>query len=205
MQDDLTWGVTYLINKGIVDANRVGIMGASYGGYATLAGIAFTPDRYKAAVAICAPSNLVSTINSLPTYWASTIEAWHQYVGNPGLPLDRQRLEKQSPLFSVNSIKTPLYLVHGANDPRVKRAESDQIVIALRERGFPVEYMVAPDEGHGFQRPINILAMVAKVEEFLANRLGGRYQASVSEALQKRIAEITVNTRTLTLKTPESK
>jgi dipeptidyl aminopeptidase/acylaminoacyl peptidase len=193
MQDDLTWGVKYLVESGLVDSSRVGIMGLSYGGYASLAGIAFTPSLYKAAVAICAPSNLITLLNSLPKYWASTLSSWHNYLGNPAIEQDRRRLERQSPLFSVDKIKTPLFLAHGANDARVKRQESDQIVVALRERNFPVEYLVAPDEGHGFQRPINVLAMLVKVEQFLAFHLGGRVQNSVSNELQQRIQLITVD------------
>ena len=151
MQDDLTWGVKYLVAQGIVDPKRVGIMGGSYGGYATLAGVAFTPDLYAAAVAIVAPSNLITLLETIPPYWESGRMIFHTRMGDPTTPEGKKQLERQSPLNSADKIKTPLLVVQGANDPRVKKAESEQIVIALRDRGFPVEYIVAPDEGHGFR------------------------------------------------------
>lgn len=149
MQDDLTWGVNYLIAQGIADPKRIGIMGASYGGYATLAGVAFTPDVYAAAVSIVGSSSLITWLESIPPYWESIRILFHERMGDPTTPEGKAQLERQSPLNSTARIKTPLLIVHGANDVRVKKRESDQIVIALRERGFPVEYLVAPDEGHG--------------------------------------------------------
>lgn len=199
MQDDLTWGVKHLVAQGTVDPKRVGIMGGSYGGYATLAGVAFTPDLYAAGVAIVAPSNLLTLLDSIPPYWESIRTVFNVRMGDPKKDADKARLMKQSPLFSADKIKTPLLVVQGANDPRVKRAESDQIVIALRDRGFPVEYLVAPDEGHGFARPVNNMAMIATTEKFLARHLGGRVQEDVPADVAARLKEITVDPKTVTL------
>ena len=199
MQDDITWGVKYLIAQGIADPKRVGIMGGSYGGYATLAGVAFTPDVYGAAVAIVAPSNLITLLDSIPPYWESGRIIFYERMGNPKTPEGKAQLVRQSPLTSAAKIKTPLLVAQGANDPRVKKAESEQIVIALRDRGFPVEYILAPDEGHGFQRPINSMSLWAASEKFFAQHLGGRYQAELTPELAKRLAEITVDPKTVVL------
>ena len=199
MQDDLTWGVKYLVAQGTVDAKRVGIMGGSYGGYATLAGVAFTPDVYSGAVAIVAPSNLITLLDSIPPYWESARKVFNTRMGDPTTPEGKKQLERQSPLNSADKIKTPLLVVQGANDPRVKRAEADQIVIALRDRGFPVEYIVAPDEGHGFARPVNNMAMFAAAEAFLAKYLGGRYQEGATPEVTARLKEITVDPKTVVL------
>lgn len=197
MQDDLTWGVKHLVSQGIADPKRVGIMGGSYGGYATLAGVTFTPDLYAAGVSIVGPSNLITLLNSIPPYWESIRMLFHKRMGDPGTPEGRAQLDRQSPLNSANKIKTPLLVIQGANDPRVKKAESDQIVVALRERGFPVEYIVAPDEGHGFARPVNNMAMFAASEKFLAKYLGGRYQEDMTPEVAQRLKEITVDVKTV--------
>ncbi|MEP6922926.1 MAG: alpha/beta fold hydrolase [Pyrinomonadaceae bacterium] len=199
MQDDLTYGVKYLVANGTVDPKRVGIMGGSYGGYATLAGVAYTPDLYSAAVAIVAPSNLETLLETIPPYWEAIRVTFYERMGNPNTSEGKAQLKKQSPLFSADKIKTPLFVVQGANDPRVNKRESDQIVIALRDRGFPVEYMVAPDEGHGFARPVNNMAMLAKAEMFLAKYLGGRAQETMTPEVAKRLAEITVDPKTVQL------
>jgi dipeptidyl aminopeptidase/acylaminoacyl peptidase len=199
MQDDVTWGVKYLVAEGIADPKRVGIMGGSYGGYATLAGVAFTPDVYAAAVSIVGPSNLITLLNSIPPYWEQIRKMFHERMGDPGTPEGKAQLERQSPLNSAAKIKTPLMVVQGANDPRVNKAESDQIVIALRDRGFPVEYLVAPDEGHGFARPVNSMAMFAAAEMFLAKHLGGRYQEGGTAEVVARLKEITVDPKTVVL------
>ncbi|HYJ92500.1 MAG TPA: S9 family peptidase [Pyrinomonadaceae bacterium] len=204
MQDDLTWGVKYLIDQGIADPKRVGIMGGSYGGYATLAGVAFTPDVYSAAVAIVAPSNLKTLLESVPPYWEAIRAVFYKRMGDPNTPEGLAQMKRQSPLFSADKIKTPLMVVQGANDPRVNKREADQIVIALRDRNYPVEYLVAPDEGHGFARPVNNSAMIAASEKFLAKHLGGRYQDSMTPEVAKRLAEITVDPKTVTLATPVS-
>lgn len=197
MQDDITWGVRHLVSKGIVDAKRVGIMGGSYGGYATLAGVAFTPDVYAAAVAIVAPSNLITLLESIPPYWEAGRIIFHTRMGNPNTPEGKAQLQRQSPLNAADKIKTPLMVVQGANDPRVNKRESDQIVIALRDRGFPVEYICAPDEGHGFARPVNNMAMLAAAEKFLASHLKGRFQETATPDVTKRLGEITVDVKTV--------
>ena len=199
MQDDLTWGVKYLVAQGIADPKRVGIMGGSYGGYATLAGVTFTPDVYGAAVSIVGPSNLITLLESIPPYWEAGRKVFHERMGDPSTPQGRAQLERQSPLSSATKIRTPLMVIQGANDPRVNKRESDQIVVALRDRGFPVEYIVAPDEGHGFARPVNNLAAYAAAEKFLAAHLGGRYQQSMTPEVAERLKEITVDPKTVTL------
>jgi dipeptidyl aminopeptidase/acylaminoacyl peptidase len=202
MQDDLTWGVKYLIEQGVADPKRVGIMGGSYGGYATLAGVAFTPDTYAAGVAIVAPSNLKTLLESIPPYWEAVRTIFYKRMGNPNTPEGLAQMKRQSPLYSADRIKTPLMVVQGANDPRVNKREADQIVIALRDRNYPVEYLVAPDEGHGFARPVNNSAMIAASEKFLAKHLGGRFQESMTPEVAKRLGEITVDPMTVTLAKP---
>lgn len=200
MQDDITWGVKHLVDQGIADPKRIGIMGGSYGGYATLAGLAFTPDVYACGVSIVGPSNLITLLNSIPPYWESIRKVFHLRMGDPGTPEGLTQLEKQSPLNSATSIKAPLLVVQGANDPRVNKFESDQIVVALRDRGFAVEYIVAPDEGHGFARPVNNMAMLAAAEKFLSKHLGGRYQESMKPEVATRLGEITVDPASVELK-----
>lgn len=202
MQDDLTWGVKHLVDRGIADPKRVGILGGSYGGYATLAGVAFTPDLYAAAVAIVAPSNLITLLESIPPYWEAIRAIFHKRMGDPRTPEGKEQLLRQSPLTRADKIKTPLMVVHGANDPRVKRSEADQIVVALRDRGFPVEYIVAPDEGHGFARPVNNMATFAAAEKFLAKHLGGRFQEGMTEEVAERLREIVVDPRSVVLAKP---
>ncbi len=199
MQDDITWGVKHLVAQGIADPKRVGILGGSYGGYATLAGVAFTPDVYAAAVSIVGPSSLLTLLESIPPYWEAARKMFHARMGDPTTPEGKKQLERQSPLYSAQKIRTPLMIVQGANDPRVKKAESDQIVIALRDRKFPVEYLVAPDEGHGFARPVNNMAMFASIEKFLAKHLGGRHQEDMPPTVSTRLAEITVDPKTVTI------
>jgi dipeptidyl aminopeptidase/acylaminoacyl peptidase len=202
MQDDLTWGVTYLVSQGIADPKRVGIMGGSYGGYATLAGVAFTPDVYAAAVSIVGPSNLITLMESIPPYWEAARKLFAVRMGDASTPEGKQQLERQSPLNSASKIKTPLLVIQGANDPRVNKRESDQIVVALRDRGFPVEYIVAPDEGHGFARPVNNMAAYATAEKFLAKYLGGRYQESMTPEVAARLKEIAVDPKTVAVSKP---
>lgn len=204
MQDDLTWGVKYLVDQGIVDADKVGIMGGSYGGYATLAGLAFTPDVYACGVSIVGPSNLITLLASVPPYWEAMLATMYTRMGNPNTEEGKADLVRMSPLFSADKITSPLLVVQGANDPRVNKHESDQIVVALRERGFPVEYIVAPDEGHGFARPVNNMAMLAAAEKFLAKYLGGRYQETMKPDVTERLKEITVDPKTVTLQEEEN-
>ncbi|MGH9967635.1 MAG: alpha/beta fold hydrolase [Pyrinomonadaceae bacterium] len=199
MQDDITWGVKYLVDQGIADPKRVGIMGGSYGGYATLAGVTFTPDLYAAAVDYVGPSSLITLLENIPPYWEAGRQLFYQRMGDPTTPEGKAQLERQSPINHATKIKTPLLVVQGANDPRVTKREADQIVIALRDRGFPVEYINAPDEGHGFARPINNLAMITSAEKFLAKYLGGRYQEDAKPEVASRLKEITVDVKTVTL------
>jgi dipeptidyl aminopeptidase/acylaminoacyl peptidase len=199
MQDDITWGVKYLVDEGIADPQRIGILGGSYGGYATLAGVAFTPDLYRAAVDIVGPSNLMTLLASIPPYWEAGRKIMYARMADPETPAGQQWLEERSPLYSAAKIQTPLMVVQGANDPRVNRREAEQIVIALRDRGFPVEYLLAPDEGHGFARPVNNLAMFMAVEKFLALHLKGRYQEGGSPEVVKRLEEITVDPKTVVI------
>jgi dipeptidyl aminopeptidase/acylaminoacyl peptidase len=197
MQDDLTWGVKALVADGTVDPKRVGIAGGSYGGYATLAGVAFTPDLYAAAFAIVAPSNLITLLDAIPPYWEAGRKQMYTRMADPNTEEGKALLIAESPLTKAKSIVTPLVVVQGKNDPRVNIRESDQIVAAVRDNGKPVEYLVAPDEGHGFARPINNLAMVTKMEEFFAKYLGGRYQHDVTPEIADRLKVLVVDPKTV--------
>jgi dipeptidyl aminopeptidase/acylaminoacyl peptidase len=172
MQDDLSDGVQWLIDRGIADPKRVAIMGGSYGGYATLAGLVFTPDLYAAGVDIVGPSNLLTLFASIPPYWAPQIGFFKHRVGDPDT--EREFLDSISPVNFAERIRVPLLVGQGANDPRVKQAESEQIVDAMRKANLPVEYVVYEDEGHGFARPENRLHFYAVAEQFLAKHVGGR-------------------------------
>ena len=199
MQDDVTWGVKALIAQGIADPKRVAIMGGSYGGYAVLAGVAFTPDLYAAGVDEWGPSNLITLQASMPPYWEAARKIIQARMGDPRTPQGKALLIARSPIHAVDKIRTPLLIAQGANDPRVTRRESEQIVIALRDRRFPVEYYLAPDEGHGFARPINNLAIHMAEEKFLAEHLGGRYQAGGTPDQVERLKEITVDPKSVVL------
>ncbi|MBV6624321.1 MAG: S9 family peptidase [Rivularia sp. (in: Bacteria)] len=193
MQHDITDGVKYLIDKGIADPKRVGIFGGSYGGYATLAGLAFTPELYAAGVSYVGPSNLITLFNSVPPYWESFKAELKLRMGDPNTPEGKQQLQQQSPLFSANNIKVPLMVIQGANDPRVKQAESDQIVAALRTKEIDVDYLLAADEGHGFREETNKLAVAAALEKFFAKHLQGRYQEAVAPEVKKQLEDLTVD------------
>lgn len=197
MQNDITDGVLYCVKQGIADPQRVAIYGGSYGGYATLAGLAFTPSLYAAGISYVGPSNLITLLDSFPAYWETGRSYMNERVGDTKNPEDLPRLRKQSPLFSADRITAPLLVVQGANDPRVKKAESDQIVKALCALGRHVEYICAPDEGHGFARVENRTALAVAAEKFLAQHLGGRYQKEVPEAIEQRLREITVDVNEL--------
>jgi dipeptidyl aminopeptidase/acylaminoacyl peptidase len=172
MQDDLTDTVAHAVAQGWTDPARVAIMGGSYGGYAALAGAAFTPDVYCCAVDLVGPSNLITLIESVPPYWVPIISQFHRRVGNPAV--DREFLWSRSPLSRADTIRIPLLIAQGANDPRVKQAESEQIVAALDKAGIGYEYLLFPDEGHGFAKPENRLRFYAAADRFLARYLGGR-------------------------------
>ncbi len=202
MQDDITWGVNHLIELGIADKNRVAIMGGSYGGYATLAGLAFTPEIYACGVDIVGPSNISTLLDSIPDYWEAGRAFLYGMVGDPATAEGRKRIEEASPLFSAQKIKKPLLIIQGANDPRVKQAEADQIVIALRDRGHDVSYLLADDEGHGFAKTVNQMAMYAEIERFLAEKIGGRYEAGMPPDVAERLSELRVDVSRLSMPGP---
>jgi dipeptidyl aminopeptidase/acylaminoacyl peptidase len=203
MQHDLTDAVKWLVEQGYSDPNKVAIAGGSYGGYATLAGLAFTPDIYAAGFDIVGPSNIITLLNSIPPYWEPMKKMFAVRVGDMDDPGELKMLQEQSPLNYAENITKPLFVVQGANDPRVKKAEADQIVVALRELGRDVEYMLAMDEGHGFSGLENRIAMFFAMEKFFAKYLGGRYQEDLRAEIQERYDELMVDITTVTL--PEKK
>jgi dienelactone hydrolase len=174
MHDDLIDAVSYIVGQGWADPDRVAIYGGSYGGYAALLGAAFTPDVFCCAVDIVGPSNLKTLLETIPPYWAPMIAQLYRRVGNP--ETDEEFLWSRSPLSRARDIRIPLLIAQGANDPRVKQAESEQIVSALKDAGIDYEYMLFPDEGHGFAKPENRIKFYAAAERFLARYLGGRFE-----------------------------
>jgi dipeptidyl aminopeptidase/acylaminoacyl peptidase len=174
MQDDLTDAVNWAIDEGWANPEKIAIYGGSYGGYAALAGAAFTPDLYTCAVDIVGPSNIMTLIASVPPYWEPLLKLFYSRVGDPNA--EEEMLKERSPLFSAHKIKIPMLIGQGANDPRVKQSESEQIVAALKANEQYVEYVVYPDEGHGFARPENRLDFYGKTENFLARYLDGRIE-----------------------------
>ncbi len=173
MQDDISDGVKYLISEGIADKSRVGIYGASYGGYATLAGLAFSPDLYACGVDYVGVSNLFSFMETIPPYWKPYLEMMYEMVGHP--EKDKELLASSTPLFHIDKIKAPLFVAQGAMDPRVKKSESDQIVNALREKNIDVEYMVKDNEGHGFSNEENRFEFYTAMEKFMEEHLLKNY------------------------------
>jgi dipeptidyl aminopeptidase/acylaminoacyl peptidase len=169
MQDDITDAVQWAIDTDIADPKRIGIYGGSYGGYATLAGLTKTPDLYACGVSFVGPSNLFTFLESIPPYWKPFLEMMHEMVGHP--ERDQARLRETSPFFQADRICAPLLVAQGANDPRVKKAESDQIVSALQKRGVPVQYLVKENEGHGFHNEENMFEFYRILEQFLAEHL----------------------------------
>jgi dipeptidyl aminopeptidase/acylaminoacyl peptidase len=202
MQHDITDGVRHLIEQGIADPARVAIYGGSYGGYATLAGLAFTPDLYAAGVSFVGPSSIVTLLNSIPPYWAPMRTIFSVRVGDLENPADVEMMRAQSPLYSATNIRAPLLVVQGANDPRVVKAESDQIVVALRDLGRTVDYMIAWDEGHGFAGRENRIAFYTEMERFFGRHLGGRAQPDTPPAIAERLARMMVQIDTLRLAAP---
>ena len=176
MHNDLLDAKNWAVEKGITTADRVAIMGGSYGGYATLVGLTFTPDEFSCGVDIVGPSNLVTLLESIPPYWESFRKLFAQAIGDPETEEGQSLLKATSPLTHADKITKPLLIAQGANDPRVKQAESDQIVDAMAAKGIPVTYVLYPDEGHGFQKPENNLSFYAVAEAFLSECQGGRYQ-----------------------------
>ena len=174
MHDDLIDAVQWAVKQGVTTDDKVAIMGGSYGGYATLAGLTFTPDAFACGVDIVGPSNLNTLLSTVPPYWASFFEQLAKRMGDPRTDAGKAWLTERSPLTRADQIKKPLLIGQGANDPRVKQAESDQIVKAMQAKNIPVTYVLFPDEGHGFARPENNKAFNAVTEGFLAQCLGGR-------------------------------
>jgi dipeptidyl aminopeptidase/acylaminoacyl peptidase len=174
MHTDLIDGVDWAITKGIADPQKIAIFGGSYGGYATLVGLTFTPDIFACGVDLFGISNLITFTQLVPKYWKNWMPYWYKYAGNPNDPEDRRRMKAQSPLFRVDQIKRPLLIVQGANDARVKQQESDQIVTAMREASKEVEYILFEDEGHSIRNWQNRIIFYRKLEDFLARHLGGR-------------------------------
>ncbi|ABF40931.1 peptidase S9, prolyl oligopeptidase [Candidatus Koribacter versatilis Ellin345] len=184
MHTDLLDGKDWVVKQGIADPAKVCIMGGSYGGYATLAGVTFAPDAFACGVDIVGPSNLNTLLKTIPPYWSTILSTFHKRMGD-----SEAVLTSQSPLFKADQIKVPLLIGQGKNDPRVNVAESNQIVAAMRKNNKPVEYYIFPDEGHGFAKPTNNMAFNAASEEFLAKYLGGRAEPP-SEAESKLLASI---------------
>ena len=176
MHDDLIDAVQWAVKSGIADEKRVAIMGGSYGGYATLVGLTFTPDTFACGVDIVGPSNLVTLLESIPPYWKPMLDLFAKRVGDHRTAEGQKLLTERSPLTYVDKIRKPLLIGQGANDPRVKQAEADQIVEAMKKKNIPVTYVLYSDEGHGFARPENRMSFNAVAEAFLAKHLGGRLE-----------------------------
>jgi dipeptidyl aminopeptidase/acylaminoacyl peptidase len=176
MHDDLLDAVDWAVENGVAKKDKVAIMGGSYGGYATLAGLTFTPDVFAAGVDIVGPSNLKTLLDTIPAYWGPMRQMFYTRMGDPNTPEGLALLEERSPVNHADKIRKPLLIGQGANDPRVKQAESDQIVTAMKNHNIPVTYVLFPDEGHGFARPENSQAFNSVTENFLAMHLGGRSQ-----------------------------
>ncbi len=189
MHDDLIDAVEWAVAQGHADRDKVAIMGGSYGGYATLVGLTYTPQLFACGVDIVGPSNLETLLETIPPYWAPMVKQFHDRMGDPTTPEGLQLLKDCSPIHKAGEIRKPLLIGQGANDPRVKQSESDQIVAAMQGHGIPVTYVLFPDEGHGFHRPENNIAFNAVVEGFLATCLGGRAEA-LGEALAASTAQI---------------
>ena len=176
MHDDLLDAVAWATAQGIAPADKICIMGGSYGGYATLAGLTLTPEVFACGVDIVGPSNILTLLSTIPPYWAPFIATFKKQVGDWTTPEGKAALLAVSPLTHAAAIKRPLLIGQGANDPRVKQAESEQIVAAMQKAKLPVTYVLFPDEGHGFARPVNNIAFVGVTEAFLSAHLGGVYQ-----------------------------
>ncbi|MEO8035734.1 MAG: S9 family peptidase, partial [Acidobacteriota bacterium] len=192
MQDDLTDAVNWAIKQGYADPKRVAIMGGSYGGYATLAGLAFTPDLYACGVDIVGPSNLKTLIGSIPPYWKTQRAIFDLRIGNVDDPKDAELVRNASPLFKAKAITRPLLIGQGANDPRVNHAESEQIVDAITKNNGSVTYVIYSDEGHGFVRPDNKIDFNARAEQFLSQCVGGRFEPMQGERMPGSTAAVKV-------------
>ena len=189
MHDDLLDATDWAVAQGVTTADKVAIMGGSYGGYATLAGVTMTPDRFACGVDIVGPSNLETLLKTIPPYWEAVKLQFYKRMGDPNTAEGRALLKERSPLYLADKITKPLLIGQGANDPRVNVAESEQIVNAMKARNIPVTYVVFPDEGHGFARPANNLAFFGITEQFLGRCLGGRAEA-LGDDVRKSTAKV---------------
>jgi dipeptidyl aminopeptidase/acylaminoacyl peptidase len=176
MHNDLIDAVNWAVEEGIAQKDKIAIMGGSYGGYSTLIGLTFTPDVFACGVDIVGPSNLLTLMETIPPYWLPMINMFATRVGDYRTEAGKELLKSRSPLFFVDKINKPLLIGQGANDPRVKQSESDQIVKAMQEKKIPVTYVLYPDEGHGFARPENKRSFNAVTEIFLSQFLGGGFE-----------------------------
>jgi dipeptidyl aminopeptidase/acylaminoacyl peptidase len=192
MHDDLIDAADWAVKQGYVDPKRIAIMGGSYGGYATLAGLTFTPDYFACGVDIVGPSNLKTVIGAIPPYWKPVRALFDTRMGNVDDPKDAELIKNASPLFKANQIKKPLLIGQGANDPRVNKAEAEQIVDAIEKNNGSVTYVIYSDEGHGFARPENSIDFNARAENFLANCLGGRAEPMTGEKVPGSTATVKV-------------
>ena len=200
MHSDLIDGIAYLARQGMIDTSRVAIMGGSYGGYATLVGLTFTPDKFACGVDYAGTSNLVTLLESFPPSWRPFLpRSWYPFVGDPRNPADRADMLARSPLFRADSARAPLLIFQGANDPRVTKAQADQIAVALNRRRIPVTYLLAGNEGHGFGESETALAVTRATEQFLGACLGGRVQPRVRPEVAAALAAMRVNVDTLHL------
>lgn len=193
MNDDLLDAVDWAVKQGYADPKRVAVMGGSYGGYATLAALAFTPDVFSCGVDLFGPSNISTLIHSIPPYWKTQRAFFDKRMGNVDDPKDAELIKTASPLYKAAQIKKPLLIAQGANDPRVKPAESEQIVDAIRQNKGKVTYVVYSDEGHGFARPENNIDFISRAESFLAGCLGGRAEPMTGERYPGSTAAVKVH------------
>jgi dipeptidyl aminopeptidase/acylaminoacyl peptidase len=189
MHDDLLDATDWAVSQGVTTPDKVAIMCGSYGGYATLAGVTMTPDKFACGVDIVGPSNLETLLKTIPPYWEAGKVQFYKRMGDPTTAEGLALLKERSPLYLADKIKVPLLIGQGANDPRVNVAESEQIVNAMKSRNIPVTYVVFPDEGHGFARPANNLAFFGITEQFLGKCLGGRAEA-LGDDVRKSTAKV---------------
>jgi len=198
MHSDLLDGIASLARSGMIDTSRVAIMGGSYGGYATLVGLTFTPNSFACGVDYAGTSNLVTLLESFPPSWRPFLpRSWYPFVGDPRNADDRADMLARSPLFRADSARAPLLIFQGANDPRVTKAQADQIAVALARRHIPVTYLLAAEEGHGFGESETALAVTRATEQFLGSCLGGRVQPRVNARVMSALAAMRVNVDTL--------
>jgi len=193
MQQDLTDGVNYLVSTGVADKERVGIMGASYGGYAALSGATFTPDVYNAVISYVGPSSLITLMESFPDYYRPYLGTWFTSVGDPKIKEDRKDMHSRSPINFVDKIKAPLMLIQGANDPRVTQAESDNIAREMYKNSKVVEYILAKNEGHGFRNHDNKVASIMAMEVFFAKHLGGIDASEINKEAKDHLRTLKVD------------